>query len=318
MADTKSLAYAKQTKKNLDSLDSNSLITATVIANYGDPGIDEDYYFDVLSRYVVCVIESSNRLITADGWANGKSLIVVKRPESLWINYQGGFINDPSTQQRTDYNLNTNIGPAANYSTNVIPRINYPYQMGETIQVRRLTPTVSSLVVNNYQQFFYSQCTNSITDSRYKNYGDWHEQGMGTLSYYNSSQQEQIKEKTLANTNGYPNYFNIRLNKYQYEAFILTKYPELTNTLTPFFRSRTTPNEAYKTYQGGYLFFQNEFIAINRVLYEDVNAGPLAKQRLSIDSCIPLIVTAPNSFSVPSTRATATINYTPTYITKSS
>jgi hypothetical protein len=317
MADTKSLAYAKETKKNTDSLNTNSLITATVIANYGDPGLDEDYYFDVLSRYVICIIESSNRLITADGWANGKSLIVVKRPESLWINYQGGFTNDVATQQRIDYNLNTNVGPAANYSTNAIPRINYPYQMGETIQVRRLTETVSSLVQNNYQKFFYSQCTNSLMDARYKNYGIWHEQGMGTLSYYSSTQQAQIIEKTLAIIDGQPNYFNIRLNKYQYEAFMLTKYPESTKALAPFFLNKTTPNKIYETYQGGYIFFKDESVEINRALYEDVNAGPLAKQRLSVDSCIPLIVTTPNSFSVPSTRATATISYTPTYITKS-
>ena len=140
---TPTLTYINTTDKNLQSKD--AVFDATVVANYGDPGLSEDYHADLLSRYVICKLESSNRTLTSDKYKN--MIVVVKRPESLWINYQGGFLSNPTAQKRVDYDLNTNVGSAANYSTNTIPAINYPYQLGEKIKIK---------LIKNYCNYFFN------------------------------------------------------------------------------------------------------------------------------------------------------------------
>ena len=95
-----SLDEKRKTAQNVNS----EILDARVIANYGDPGLDEDYHFDILSRYVVVMIESCYRILTKDKWF--KMLAIVQRPRHLWIETSAGFVNNPPNQKRADANGN--------------------------------------------------------------------------------------------------------------------------------------------------------------------------------------------------------------------
>ena len=64
--------------------------------------------------------------------------------------------------------------------------------------------------------------------------------------------------------------------------------------------------------------FQGGFLCMNMLLggcgFEDMNNGDQGeKQRTITDSCMPLIVTSPNQFPTPKTRAAGAVVYQPTY-----
>jgi len=309
-APTPTLGYIETTDKNLQAKD--TVFDATVIANYGDPGLTEDYHCDLLSRYVICKLESSNRTLTNDKYKN--MIIVVKRPETLWINYQGGFQNNPAIQQRVDFNLNTNVGTASNYSTNVIPTLNYPYQLGEKIKVKLIKDN-SYYYLFNSDPFFVSQCNvwnaNSSTIGYYQG---WHNQGLNSNPYIvNSNGANNLEIKTIfPYTNDNVNYY-ITLGKTQYEAFALTLFPDQATSLVSLFNG-TSSFKFFYTDNGGYAYYQNTSLLFNFCKYEDMNLG--GKARVANTNCMPLIVAAPNSFTVPQSRAAGTISYAPTYITK--
>lgn len=302
--------YITVTDKNLDSKD--AIFDATVVANYGDPGLDEDYHADILSRYVICKLESSNRTLTADRYKN--MVIVVKRPEELWVRYQGGFVNDPVNQKRIDANLNTNQGTAANYSINAIPRINNPYQLGEKIKVKLIKSDKFPFLTAN-DAFFKSEC--NVWDALNANIGyyqAWHNQGLSSDVYLSQNNGEvNIKQKTVSPTDGTNLYYNIRFNKTQYEAFSLTMFPDKARELISLFSNASSFNYYYRA-NGGYLFSNVFFANFNFVKYEDMNTAQ--KARIPTTNCMPLIVTTPDRFTVPKTRVSGTVNYTPTYITK--
>ena len=305
------LTYIQTTDKNLESKD--AVFDATVIANYGDPGLQEDYQADLLSRYVICKLESSNRTLTADKYKN--MIVVVKRPETLWINYQGGFQNNPSIQQRVDYDLNTNVGSAANYSTNTIPAINYPYQLGEKIKIKLIKNSGFNYLLNN-DSFFNSQCdvwdSNSAAVGYYQG---WHNQGLNSNSYIvNSNGANALEVKTITPTDISNTSYSINLNKLQYEAFLLTLFPDQASSLVSLFNGVSNFSFYYND-NGGYAYHNNSTLPFNFVKFEDMNLG--GKARIANTSCMPLIVAAPVSFTVPQSRDAGTVNYSPTYITKS-
>lgn len=273
-----------------------TVFDAVVIANYGDPGLDEDYHADILSRYVICVLESANRNLTYDRWKAGM-IVVVKRPEQLWINYDGGFLNVVNDQKRIDASLNTNVGKAGSYSVDAIPRINYPYQMGEKIKIK---------LVDN-QDIFTSQCSFGVGIPLL--YGAWHTQGATNLTYA-SNVSNSLREKTIISKGQYK--YNFLFNKLQYEAFALSLYN--SDKLKRLFQG-TSPDTYYYKGNGGY-YFNNRSTTqnLNIVQYEDMNIG--GKMRVPGNSCIPLVVTTPNSFTVPRQRVIGTVNYSPTYIPK--
>ena len=272
---------------------------AVVIANYGDPGLDEDYHADILSRYVICALESSNRTLTADR-IKADMIVIVKRPEQLWINYEGGFINKPIDQKRIDASLNSNVGVAGAYSVDAIPGINSPYQMGEKIKIK---------LIDN-QNIFYSDWSSAIPIST-NPYGTWHTQGLANLDYL-SDAAASLRKKTIfpVSTYGYNFYFD----KAQYEAFALSLYN--SPALKRLFQG-VSPSTFFYVGNGGYYFKNNvtNSPGFNIVKYEDMNIG--GKMRIPGNSCIPLVVTAPSSFTVPKQRAIGTVYYAPTYVPKS-
>jgi hypothetical protein len=290
-----SLEEIRKTQKNLHS----EILEARVIANYGDPGLDEDYHFDILSRYVIVMIESSDRVLTVNKWAS--MLAVVKRPEILWIDAVNGKSQDATSQQRSDFENNINVGSSQGYSVNSIPRINNPYKLGDIIKIKKL----NSLASINTSVFGMDESNVS--------YGSWHTQGISS-SYFSSIGDSGLLLKTISLLDASSNSYNFTLTKYQYEAMSLYinsgDSSKTTKLMQIFSGSWAGPKYIYLA-NGGYLFKSLSSIPLYGCFYEDTNSDN--KQRTSNDSCVPLVVTTPNSFPTPKTRSVGTISYSPSY-----
>ncbi len=298
---TTSYSEQRKTKANQES----DILEARVIANYGDPGLDEDYHFDILSRYVVVMIESCQRVVTNDKYAG--MIVLVRRPQHLWIEAATIPNGNPTSQQRKDANENVSLGLAGAFSTNGISRIYPAYTFGETIRIRKIAVNVQP--PNDY--FFYSKFTN--WDASTWAYGSWHSDG-STLPYFTSDEMKAfLRQKTINPTND-ANYYGGFLHKYQYEAFSLylaQGNSALTDGMTSIFNQTWAGNPSVYSANGGYLFKDRAYVLPNTLGYEDVNIGN--KARVASNECIPLVVTTPNSFPTPSTRAIGTIAYNPSY-----
>lgn len=304
----------QRTNKNINSNKESKVFDAVVIANYGDPGLDQDYFADIYSRYVICVLESRSRILSTDKFSE-KIIAFVKRPEHLWIDYVGDF-SYSSSMIRTDAYGNINKGTSLSYSTNNIPRINFEYELGEVIKVAETSP----------QDILYSKTDPSELDSNRAVYNDWHTQGYSYLQnlygtgYSVNGETFESKKLLQGQTISYANVkeenefdynsrYNLFINKFQYEAMLLKYNSQYGKILL-----NGSKNKAFSA-NGGY-YFKNEFysssFSYSYVIYEDLNVGN--KQRVASNSCLPLIVTSPNTFTVPKVREGGVINYNPSYI----
>jgi hypothetical protein len=302
-------------KRKTIANDKDKIKVARVIANYGDPGLDEDSHFDILSRYVIAMLESCDRVLTHDRWI--KMLIVVKRPDNLWIQRAGDSNANLTSIQRVDSQGNVNVGSASNYSVKGISRINKPYTLGESIRVRKsLTPSTTT----TEPTFFQAGFDNTFWTSDYKFYNPWHSDG-STLPYF-ANQPNRIsylRNKTITPVSSDTTHsqYLFTLHKLQYEAAILTMYPSLVNSLTTIFNGSWVGASQVYSAHGGYLFQSQDYDNCSQIIasceYEDINVGQ--KQRVPSAECIPLIVTTPNSFPTPKVRSVGTINYNPSYST---
>lgn len=300
--------YIRVTDKNLQAKD--AIFDATVVANYGDPGLDEDCHFDILSRFVICKLESSNRTLTADRYKN--MIVVVKRPEKLWINYEGGYALNSADQKRSDQSLNTNVGSASNFSVNAIPRMNYPYKLGDKIKVKLIKGNPEHQLSAD-DPFFQSECPlwdDARASTKY--YQNWHTEGLNSNPYIAGNNGEwNLRMKTITPVNSANDRYVIVLNKIQYEAFSLTLFPEKAASLISLFSNSSGFTYYYNT-NGGYVYASTFSVPLNFVKFEDMNVE--GRDRTVTTNCIPLIVASPITFTQPKSRQSGTINYTPTYI----
>lgn len=297
-------------EKRKSNVNTNAnFVEARVIANYGDPGLDENYHFDILSRFIIVMIESSYRVPTVDKWAN--MFAMVMRPKHLWINAEEGRSESPNSQKRSDQLGNLSVGLASDNSISGIGRINYPYQLGELIKIKKLP---QALKVGIDQEFI-----SAFNDSDQNSYGDWHTQG-STLSYFSGKQNRinGLKLKAvdqLDNSNLYK--YAGMLFKYQYEAFMLNlalSDSGLSQILPNIFGNILSKSNGVYLANGGYIFQNFDRVQLLAAEYVDVNIGD--KQRtIGTDGCLPLIVATPNNFPTPKVRAVGTISYNPTYAT---
>lgn len=299
-------------KRKTITNDSAEIKDARVIANYGDPGLNEDYHFDILSRYVIVMLESCDRIITADKW--WKMLAVVRRPKQLWINVEGGVATSPASQQRSDALGNINVGYAANYSVNGIPTMNIPYALGERIKIKKISQ-VQQINSPDGNPGAIFQSAFSIWTPQTSQYGAWYNQG-ANLPYFqgNDSGLYILYNKTISplNNNGL---FAFYISKSQYEAFVLTINQNNTTALPgiqSIFAGQWNGITQVYDANGGYLFGNGlTSESFNMVEYDDINIG--GKARTGTNECIPLVVATPNSFPTPAIRAVGTIVYNPTY-----
>jgi hypothetical protein len=294
------IAEKRQTNENNNA----EIKSAMVVANYGDPGLEEQSNWDILSRFVICKILSTDRVLTSDKWAD--MLVVVARPQSLWINAVGGLQSDPTQQQRADYYGNINIGLANNYSVNAIAPISQPYNLGDIIRIKALS---TPLNVNNspIPSFFNSIYTNLPTT----NYGAWYSAG-STLPYIqNAGAQNNLSLKTVTPFDSIGD-FCPTINKYQYEAFQLlinNGNNSVVSTLTQIFLGQFSGGTAIYSANGGYVFNNQQNLPLPVVQYVDTNE--LGRSRVSQNSCIPLVVVSNSSFPMPASRSPGTISFNP-------
>ena len=168
----------------------------------------------------------------------------------------------------------------------------------------------------NDDPFFLSQCnTWNPMSSAIGYYQGWHNQGLNSNPYIvNNNGANALEIKTILPVDSSNTYYSIVLNKIQYEAFLLTLYPSAATSLVSLFNGSSNFSFYYND-NGGYAYHNVTSLPLNFVKFEDMNLG--GKERISNTSCMPLIVSAPVSYTVPQSRANGTINYLPTYITKS-
>ena len=292
-------------EKKKTAANAGEIVEARIVANYGDPGIDEDNHFDILSKYVLVMLESYQRVVTKDKYSNMFAL--VRRPESLWIEAASTPNGNPTNQRRTDAKGNASIGIAGSFSTNGISRIYPAYTFGEVIRIRRLFPALKP-----NDSFFYSAFTtwNAGTYS----YNSWHTEGSSLPYFQDAVMQGQLRQKTINPITANGHYYNGFLHKAHYEAFYLNLAQgdtSLTNGAISIYNRTWNGNPAVYSAHGGYLFDGQTHVLLNAVTFEDVNVNN--KSRVAANECIPLIVTTPNSFPVPSSRSIGTIIYNPTY-----
>jgi hypothetical protein len=291
-------------RKTIQSKNSE-IVEARVIANYGDPGLDEDYHFDILSRYVVVMIESCQRVLTKDKCLN--MIALVKRPESLWISAASTPDNNPTNQKRTDAKNNTSMGLAGSFSSNGISRIYPSYAFGESIRIRRLSQPIQP------QDSFFLSAFSAWNEVSW-GYAGWHSEG-STLPYFTTdAMKASLRAKTIVPIASNSNYYMGILNKMQYEAFSLylnQGNSTLSNAMASIFNGTWGGNPAVYSANGGYVFSSSQSILLNAASFEDMNIGN--KARVASNECIPLVVTTPDTFPMPSSRSIGTIVYNPTY-----
>jgi hypothetical protein len=270
------------------------------------------------------MLESCQRIPTRD--KAGKMFALVRRPESLWIYAASTPDGNPTNQKRVDAKQNLSVGVAVGFSLNGISRISQPYALGEMIRIRKLP-----IALTPPDPFFASVFTNWIpqTDDgeidTIRLYKTWHQEG-STLPYIvdkpektRDSMKTQLRYKTIVRPTGWVNTYIGTLNKIQYEAFYLTlsrANSSNSDGATAIFDNSWTKNPAVYSANGGYIFRTQSQQVVPKMnlcglLYEDINAGQ--KARLVSNECIPLVVTTPYSFPLPSVRQMGTIIYNPTY-----
>jgi hypothetical protein len=302
----------KRKSLNSSKCKDGQIIEARVVANYGDPGIDEDYGFDLLSRFLIVSIESCYRIPTTNSWH--RNLAIVFRPKNLWINAEEGLASSPSEQKRSDAFGNINQGLSSSSTLNGIPRIDSPYRINEVIKIKKLPNSVKNL--SNDPVF--DSVFNNYTDENYA-YNSWHNEG-STFPYFagNESRTEFLKTKTLFKPyeDTAPFRYGMCLHKYQYESFffnVAIDNQELTDYVFTMFEGELENTNPIYTANGGYIFNKYDSVKFMSIDYEDINVTN--KQRLATNDCLPLIVTTPQSFPTPKVRNTSLLSYNPTYST---
>ena len=280
---------------------------ARVLSCYGDPGLQESYHFDILSRFVIVMLESSFRVPTNNKWT--EMFAIVARPKQLWIDVVEGEAPSPNTQKRSDALGNISVGLPENFTTAGIPQINQPYQLGELIKIKKLNTPMRV----GQDSFFQSKFAEGVDP--YMTYGNWHTQG-STLPYFagNQARIDALRAKPIYQPfSNNPNIYGLRVWKYQYEAFALTiaGNSSISNYMGNMFSNSISSSEAVYNGNGGYIFKNTDHVNLLSCEYSDINEGN--KQRVSSDACIPLIVCSSSQFPIPQTRSLSVIDYTPSY-----
>jgi len=296
------------TKQNSLKTDGQSF-KAYVVGNYGDPGLEQNLYCDILSRYIIAVKDPLQIPKCATSSAYGSihlqdNIILVKRPQNLWISCPSGsqsqdFSSYPidageqALLKRQDPAGNQNIGYYGSYSQGDILPINRPYNLGEEITVQKLQDYLTP-----DDDFFASLFPNKFSNNS---------------MYYNNDFIGNIQKRGMALPNTIQNgslvgggrdsslfsdakrYFYIKLSKSIYEYFIQSYYQGARNLNSPV------------AYGFNYFFKLNSQIIYTCCSYIDMNLD--SKARESSSSCLPTIVAPPDSFLTPKRRTTQTITY---------
>ncbi len=342
-------------KRTKSKVTNQEIRKARVIANYGDVGVTESKYFDLLSRFVIVMFEPEWSILPT--YQNMSRLFgIVARPRSLWISADGGIQANQANQLRSDNSGNSNRGLPSAYSINNIPRINRPYALGETITVKKLqTPMYFS---NPFFSSAFDSSHFTVASCKYEeaylskdpagsqsvsaNAGRWDVYrvfplyaGAGNVrgaaingtNYSGGSIATFLNAKlsfpTKSNS-GSPQQADLDTYDPNYHFGIgITKYH-----YEVFFRSITSQLALFDsviagTYRSGNYnqkYVWNSFSPLQGsiILFNSCfyeDINTDGKNRTPSSECLPLVVTQPNTFPIPRTRQVGSLLFNPAYTT---
>jgi len=133
-----------------------------VVACAGDPGVSEPWFFDILSRFIICMKEPVSHVPTNSKMF--KQFFLVKRPRHLWVDSSGapdvteGYFH--AGTRRKDYLGNVNIGHPNGYSVNTIPLMDTEYSVGDLISARKVKAeyaTNSNIFISAFENGDFDQ-----------------------------------------------------------------------------------------------------------------------------------------------------------------
>ncbi len=291
----------------------SEVLDAVILSNFGDPGLKESYHFDLLSRFLIVFISSAYRIPTEEKYAG--MIACVARPKQLWVDVEEGKAASPNTQKRSDALGNISVGLPDSYTVAGIPQINFPYSIGDSIKIKRL----SSPLKFGESTFFNSAFNETDQSLGQLTYGAWHTEG-STLPYFAGHQDriDALRTKNIFTEEASPSSYYLTLQKYQYEALamsIAATNSDMTSYMGKLFQNELPNGSPEYNAQGGYLFNginKDNFINFTSIEFEDLNV--LGRSRVSTSDCLPLIVCQPDSFKTPKVRQTSIFSYNPSLI----
>jgi hypothetical protein len=349
MANTKTIAARNRGPQDLSS--PQAVVKARVVANYGDPGLTEQYYFDILSRFVIAMVEPVGRVPTY--YNKYRLFVLVRRPRELWVDVDAGVAADATSQIRKDIDGNISVGPVGDFSIDNISKINRPYSLGEEITIKKINEPIYG-----HESFFRSEFEDSYFTATKAKYNDSSltRDPSGPQSVYgNQANWDIAKTFPLFPVRGgnslYLNGFFVSnmLHTMKYnpsfilESSSLTRNSSLLSVTDPEFRYAIgLKKHQFETfwryyhsadvsdydaiindwkvgnYRNDYLWnniredrFKASAVAWNNCVWEDSNTD--AKTRGADNECQPLVVATPNTFPTPKTRAAGSFKFDPTY-----
>ena len=144
-------------------------IQAKVVACAGVPGLTEPFFFDILSRFIIVMVEPCSYVPT--NATIHKRYLLVKRPRYLWVDCPAAPdltpANNHGSTRRKDYLGNINIGNPANFTINTIPKLDTEYTIGESITIRKVPRAYSGQSDIFNSQFSNVDFSNYYTDAQF-------------------------------------------------------------------------------------------------------------------------------------------------------
>lgn len=263
---------------------------ARIIGNFGDPGLSEDKHFDLLSQFLIVQIQGKNGGVDCIIEDNNVAdmVFVVYRPKELWIDYVAG--STTADYIRRSFEGQVNSGRA---SIN-INAINPPYLVGDQITIEKLPmgPTPE-------------KPTNSLF---YKDITPLHFSTINSLPYSpiyenNSGKLKGFKASLIMT--GTPQKIHVRVYADEWWKII----QEMEQAL--FKKANLNPNFMDLKKSGRIWNADTSFIDLPVISWLDTNSTK--RGRNASDSCLPLVVTSPDSFPQAAVRQLGTISYNPSY-----
>lgn len=274
-------------------------LRARIIGNFGDPGLTEDSHFDLLSRFLIVQIQGKNGgLDCIVNRVNVSGLIfAVFRPKELWIDHVAGTTPADFIRKSSDGQIDQGVAVLN------INKINPAYVVGDEITVEKLPLILGqgadgqdSFPVVGEEEIRYSRPATLSSVFSGKDSDNY------TAKYENHSSGLKSFKASVIHT---PNGLVIRVRATEWREILelkeKDKFKKLLNN-QGFNRVMADPNDFWAL---------GETYDIPVISYRDKNTGN--RTRTGTDTCLPLVVTSPDSFPQAAVRQLGTISYNPSY-----
>lgn len=285
-------------------------LRARIIGNFGDPGLTEDVHFDVLSRFLLVQLQGKNGgldcLVNSDNLSG--LICAVFRPKDLWIDYVSG--SSMANYLRKSYEGQIDQGTAILN----INKINPSYDLGDEITVEKLPPIndekFTTLSVGSYSprvaEGSDSVASESLKTSFIKPLSSVFA-GRASLDYSTKYENyaKGLKTFKASLALGAGGSLVIRVHSSEWRKILVYK------DSVKFQKLATNKDFQQKMQDYKFCWPLNQTYDIPIIAYQDLNSAK--RKRTGSDSCLPLVVTFPDSFPAAGIRQLGTISYNPSY-----